>query len=75
MLMMIESGFVTLGLFAWIFIRWADQDTERQRLVDLAHEHGIALDDARAARAVRAGEAARLEEKLLSEPLREPRPG
>ncbi len=74
MLMMIESGFVTLGLFAWIFFRWADQDTERQRLVDLAREHGVALDDARAARAVRAGESARLEERLLSEPLREPKP-
>ena len=64
MLMMIESGFVTLGLFAWIFFRWAEQDTERQRLLDLAHEQGVELDDARAARAASARQGARLEERL-----------
>lgn len=63
-LMMIESGFVTIALFAWIFIRWAEQDTERQRLLDLAHEQGVELDDARAARAATAGTGRRLEERL-----------
>jgi putative membrane protein len=64
MVMMIESGFVTLGLFAWIFIRWARETEERQRLLDLAEERGLALDEARAGRAVAAGQGARLEERL-----------
>lgn len=64
MVMMIESGFVTLGLFAWIFIRWARETEERQRLLDLAEERGVALDERRAGRAVAAGQGARLEERL-----------
>ena len=64
MLMMIESGFVTLGLFAWVFIRWARETEERQRLLDLAEERGKPLDEARAGRAVAAGQGARLEERL-----------
>lgn len=65
MVMMLESGLVTLGVLAWIFFRWAAQDTERQRLLDLARDRGVPLDDARAARAAAAGEGARLEERLL----------
>lgn len=65
-LMMLESGLVTLGVLAWLFFRWAAQDTERQRLVDLARERGVALDDARAARAAAAGEGGRLEERVLT---------
>jgi putative membrane protein len=64
MVMMIESGFVTLGLFAWIFFRWARETEERQRLLDLAEERGMALDEARAGRAVAAGQGGRLEERL-----------
>jgi putative membrane protein len=64
MVMMIESGFVTLGLFAWIFFRWARETEERQRLLDLAEERGVALDERRAERAVAAGQGARLEERL-----------
>jgi putative membrane protein len=64
MVMMIESGFVTLGLFAWIFFRWARETEERQRLLDLAEERGRPLDEARAERAVAAGQGARLEERL-----------
>jgi cytochrome c oxidase assembly factor CtaG len=65
MLMMLESGLVTIGVLAWLFFRWAAQDSERQRLVDLARDRGVALDDARAARAAAAGEGSRLEERLL----------
>ena len=64
MVMMIESGFVTLGLFAWIFFRWARETEERQRLLDLAEERGLTLDEKRAGRAVAAGQGARLEERL-----------
>jgi len=64
MLMMIESGFVTLGLFAWVFFRWARETEERQRLLDLAESRGVALDEARAGRAVEAGQGGRLEERL-----------
>jgi putative membrane protein len=64
MVMMVESGAVTLGVLAWIFFRWAREDTERQRLIDLADREGIELDPARAARAAAAGEGARLERRL-----------
>ena len=66
MAMMIESGLVTLGLFAWVFFRWARETEERQRLLDLAEARGVALDEARAGRAVAAGQGAHLEERLRS---------
>jgi putative membrane protein len=62
--MTLEQGIVTLGLFTWLFFRWANESEERQRLLDLAHARGIPLDEARAARAVAAGQGARLEERL-----------
>jgi putative membrane protein len=64
MVMMVESGLITFGVLAWIFFRWARQDSERQRLLDLARERGVELDDARAGRAVAAGQGARLERRL-----------
>jgi putative membrane protein len=64
MVMMVESGLVTFGVLAWIVFRWARQDTERQRLLDLARERGVELDEARAGRAVAAGQGARLERRL-----------
>ncbi len=63
-MMMVEGGLVTLGVLCWVFLVWAKQDTERQRLLDLADERGQALEPARAERAVAAGEGARLEERL-----------
>ena len=42
----------------------AKQDSERQRLLDLADEQGQTLEPARAERAVAAGEGGRLEERL-----------
>jgi cytochrome c oxidase assembly factor CtaG len=64
--MMIEGGALTLGLFAWIFFRWARESEERQGLLDLAAERGVALDEARAARAVAAGQGERLRERILT---------
>ena len=63
--MMIEGTFVALGVFAWLFFRTAREGMERQRLLDLAQNRGVALDEARAARAAAAGQGARLEERLL----------
>ncbi len=65
-IMMVEGTFLILGTFAWLFFRSAEQGTEQQRLVDLAQERGVALDAARAGRAVAAGEGKRLEERLLA---------
>jgi cytochrome c oxidase assembly factor CtaG len=63
-IMMIEGGLVTLGVLSWFFLLWAKQDTEKQRLLDLADAEGVALDPARAGRAAAAGQGARLEERL-----------
>jgi cytochrome c oxidase assembly factor CtaG len=63
-IMMVEGGFVTLGVLSWLFLQWAQQDTERQRLMDLADASGVALSDDRAARAAAAGQGARLEERI-----------
>jgi cytochrome c oxidase assembly factor CtaG len=66
-IMMVEGTFVTLGVLAWLFLQWAKQDTERQRLMDLADAQGVGLSDARAARAAAAGQGARLEERIKTE--------
>jgi putative membrane protein len=63
-IMMIEQGFVTLGLFTWLFFRAARESEERQSLLDLAAERGVPLDEARAARAVAAGQGERLRERI-----------
>ena len=65
-IMMAEGGMVTLGVLAWLFLLWAKQDTERQRLLDLADAQGVPLDPARAERAVSSGQGGRLEERLRS---------
>jgi putative membrane protein len=65
-LMMIETGAVTLVLFAWLFFRAAGRSMEKQELLDLAAERGIELDPSRAARAVAAGQGGRLRKRLLS---------
>ncbi|MEK6278155.1 MAG: cytochrome c oxidase assembly protein [Actinomycetota bacterium] len=65
-IMMVEGTLLTLGAFAWLFFRTAEEGTERQRLLELAEAHGVPLDEARAARAVAAGEGKRLEERLLA---------
>ncbi len=63
-IMMVEGSLVTLGLFAWLFFRAAREGEERQRLLDLAESRGVALDEARAGRAVGAGRGAQLAERL-----------
>ena len=65
--MMVEQGLVTMGLFAWLFFRAAQQSDERQGLLDLAAERGVPLDEARAARAVAAGQGERLRERIAGQ--------
>jgi putative membrane protein len=64
--MMVEGTFLGLGLLAWVFFEAAREGTEKQRLLDLAQERGVALDDERAQRAVAAGHGDRLEQQLIA---------
>ena len=63
-LMTIEGGLITLGVLAWLFLKWAQQDTERQALIELAEERGVPLSEGRAERAVAAGQGSRLAERI-----------
>lgn len=72
-IMTVEGGLVTLGVLAWLLLLWAKQDTERQGLVELAEQRGVPLSAERAERAVRAGEGARLRERIEAEASGPPR--
>ena len=63
-IMMVEGTFLALGVLAWVFFEVAREGTEKQRLLDLARERGVPLDESRAQRAVAAGHGALLEERL-----------
>jgi putative membrane protein len=63
-IMMVEGSFVTIGLFCWLFLRAAREGEERQELLDLAGTRGVALTEARAARAVAAGRGAELRARI-----------
>ncbi len=65
-LMMVEGTFLALGVLAWTFFEVAREGTEKQHLLDLARERGVALDERRAQRAVAAGHGALLEERLMA---------
>ncbi len=65
-IMMVEGTFLALGVLAWIFLEVAREGTERQRLLDLATECGYPLEERRAQRAVAAGHAALLEERIVA---------
>ena len=63
-IMMVKGTFLALGVLAWVFFEVAREGTEKQRLLDLARERGVPLDERRAQRAVAAGHGALLEERL-----------
>ncbi len=63
-IMMIEESVLTLALFAWLFLRWASQQEEEQRLVELAGDRGLTLSPERARRAVAAGRGEELRERI-----------
>lgn len=63
-LLMLECMVAALAILAWVFLHWARADTEQQELLDLAHSLDVDLTDARATRAVNAGDGERLRRKL-----------
>jgi putative membrane protein len=63
-IMMVESSLLTLGLLCWLFLKAGREAEERQRLLELADARGVALSEARAARAVAAGRSADLQRRL-----------
>jgi hypothetical protein len=65
--MMVEGTFLALGVLAWVFFEVSREGIEKQRLLDLAREKGVVLDERRAGRAVAAGHGALLEKRLNSE--------
>jgi cytochrome c oxidase assembly factor CtaG len=65
--MMVEQGFLTTFVLAWLFYRWIRQTEDRQSLLDLAARRGVPLTEDRADRAARAGATGRLRERLLAE--------
>ena len=44
-IMMVEGTFLALGVLAWVFFEAAREGIEKQRLLDLAQDHGVALDE------------------------------
>ncbi|MDQ3768965.1 MAG: cytochrome c oxidase assembly protein [Actinomycetota bacterium] len=66
-IMMVEGSILTICLFAWLFLRSAREGEERQALLDLADDRGVALSERRAARAVAAGQGDRLRARIEEE--------
>jgi cytochrome c oxidase assembly factor CtaG len=67
-LMMVEESLLTIGLFCWLFLKIARENEAKQRLLDYAEQHDIALDERRAGRAVAAGREGELWERLRGAP-------
>jgi putative membrane protein len=63
-ILMGECTFLALGIFAWVFLRWAKEDIEKQDLLDLAIDRNFALTSERAARAVAAGRGPELRARI-----------
>jgi cytochrome c oxidase assembly factor CtaG len=63
-ILMGECTFLALGIFAWVFLRWAKEDIEKQDLLDLAIDNHVELSAARAARAVAAGRGPELRARI-----------
>ncbi len=63
-ILMAECTFLALAIFAWVFLRWAKEDIEKQDLLDLAIDRQVELTPARAARAVAAGRGPELRARI-----------
>jgi putative membrane protein len=75
-ILMGECTILALAIFAWVFLRWAKEDMERQDLLDLAIDNQVELTSARAARAVAAGRGPELRARIeAGRPPEEPPPG
>jgi putative membrane protein len=66
-ILMGECTIMALLIFAWVFLRWAKEDIEKQDLLDLAFVRHVDLTDARAARAVAAGRGPELRARIEAE--------
>ena len=66
--MLVEESVVMVALFAWLLARWLRDVGRRQELAELSAAHGIAVDDARIARAVAADHGDDLARRLLEAP-------
>jgi putative membrane protein len=62
--MMVEGSILTICLFAWLFLSAAKEGEEKQELLDYASDHGIALSEERAGRAVAAHRGDELRHRL-----------
>jgi putative membrane protein len=67
--MMVEQMLLTAALVAWLFLRWARREEERQQLLDVAARRGVSLSPERAERAVLGGGARRLRALLVQPAL------
>jgi putative membrane protein len=65
-IMMVTDSVVTIGLFAWLFMRAASQAERRQHLLEAAAAHHVPLTPERAARAVAAGRDRELMERIAA---------
>src|ERR1700759_3828640 len=63
-ILMGECTILALAIFAWVFLRWAKEDIERQDLLDLAIDNHFELSAARASRAVAAGRGEELRARI-----------
>ncbi|MFN2616337.1 MAG: cytochrome c oxidase assembly protein [Thermoleophilaceae bacterium] len=63
-IMMIEGSILTILLFAWLFMKAAREQEERQQLLEYAEGLGVPLSRERAARAVAAGRGEELRGRL-----------
>jgi putative membrane protein len=65
-IMMVTESIVTLGMFAWLFLRTAAESDRKQELIEFAASRDIELAPERAARAVAAGRDAELRARLAA---------
>ncbi|MBA2240485.1 MAG: cytochrome c oxidase assembly protein [Solirubrobacterales bacterium] len=66
-IMAVEGMLLTLILLGWVLLRWSRHDTERQEIIELAEQHGLALDESRVSRAVLAGHGENLRRRVLEQ--------
>ena len=66
-IMMVTESVVTLGLFAWLFLRTAGESERKQELLEFAASRNVALAPERAARAVAAGRDAELRARIAAD--------
>ena len=66
-LMLVEGTAMAVTLFCWAFLRYFEEEGERQELVELAAAAGMDLTPARVARAVDAGAGETLRRRIAGE--------